>query len=427
MALPKEWILALVFLILASLGAAGIFLYSQPERIESEQDTIKVGVLHSLSGTLAISERPVVDATLMAIDEINEQGGVLGRKIEPIVVDGASDWPLFAEEAERLITREKVSVIFCCWTSASRKTVKPVFEKNDHLLFYPVQYEGLEQSPNIIYTGAAPNQQVLPAVEWVFENLGRKFFIVGSDYVFPRSANLIMIGKIEQLGGEVVGEEYRVLGDVNFKTIVEMIKQTQPDVILNTVNGDSNIAFFKELRKQGITSQDVPTISFSVAEEEIAHITAELVVGDYAAWNYFQSIDTIENKRFVENFKKRYGTNRVTDDPMEAAYFGVYLWAKAVEKARTDEAREVRKALLGLEFAAPEGTVRIDPENQHVWKQVRIGQIEKDGQFRIIWSSEELVRPEPYPKYKSKAEWSVFLEDLYVGWGGRWSNPEVPK
>ena len=388
-----------------------------------EDNPIKVGVLHSLSGTMAISETSVVDATLLAIDEINERGGLLGRKVVPVVVDGQSDWPTFAAEAERLIVEEEVSVIFGGWTSASRKTMKPVFEEYNHLLFYPVQYEGLEQSPNIVYTGAAPNQQVLPAIDWAFENLGTKFFLVGSDYVFPRSANEIMKERINELGGEILGEEYRILGDRNFVEIVDKIAKTKPDVILNTINGDSNLGFFNELRKKGIDPETIPTISFSIAEDEIRHLGAGTMNGDYAAWNYFQSIDLPENKVFVQNFKNKYGPHRVTDDPMEAGYIGVYLFAKAVEKVGSDDVNAVREAVKGITFAAPEGIVGVDPITQHLSKVVRIGQILEDGQFKIVYSTEEPIHPIPYPKYKSVQEWNEFLDELYNGWGQSWSNP----
>ena len=387
-----------------------------------EEHPIKVGVLHSLSGTMAISERPVADATLLAIEEINERGGVLGRKVEPILVDGKSDWQTFAHEAERLITEEKVSAVFGGWTSASRKTMKPVFEEYNHLLFYPVQYEGLEESPNIIYTGAAPNQQVIPAIDWAFKNLGTKFFLVGSDYVFPRSANAIMTERINELGGKVVGEEYKVLGSKDFSGVVKKIKEAKPDVILNTINGDSNIWFFYELRQAGITSKHIPTISFSIAESEIQQLNVADVSGDYAAWNYFQSIDFPENEIFVENFKTKYGQDRVTSDPMEAAYIGVYIFAKAAEKAKSDDVNKIREAVKGITFVAPEGIVGVDPETQHLSKTVRVGKILDNGQFEIVASSEAGIMPIPYPSYKSEEEWDTFLNNLYEGWDKNWAN-----
>lgn len=388
-----------------------------------EKNPIKIGIIHSISGTMAISEVPVVDSTILAIDEINEKGGILGRKIIPIVVDGRSNWDAFANEAERLIVKEKVDVVFGGWTSASRKTMKPIFEKYDHLLFYPVQYEGLEQSPNIVYTGAAPNQQVLPAVDWASKNIGTKFFLVGSDYVFPRSANEIIKAKINEIGGEVLGEEYKLLGDDKFDDVVKKIVETKPDVILNTINGDSNIGFFKELRRQGITPSVIPTISFSIAEDEIRHLGADTMAGDYASWNYFQSIDSKQNLEFVNNFKKKFGPHRVTDDPMEAGYLGVYLYAKAVERAGTTDLSEVKKSLRGLTFSAPEGVVGVDPDNQHLAKSVRMGQILHTGQFKIVFSTEEPVEPIPYPPYKSKEMWDKFLNNLYAEWHQNWSNP----
>ena len=393
--------------------------------ILDDKDPIKVGILHSLSGTMAISETPVVDAILLAIDEINNRGGILGKKVVPVIVDGKSDWPTFALEAEKLIVEEEVSVVFGGWTSASRKTMKPVFEKYDHLLFYPVQYEGLEQSPNIIYTGAAPNQQVLPAIDWAKKSLGDTFFLVGSDYVFPRSANEIMKEKINEIGGKVLGEEYVLLGDDNFIEVVNLIEQTHPDVILNTINGDSNLSFFKELRSRGITPDKIPTISFSIAEDEIRHLGSETMMGDYASWNYFQSLETDENNKFVDSFKKKFGIHRVTDDPMEAGYIGVYLYAKAVEAAGTDNIKRVKEELRGLTISAPEGVVGIDPINQHLSKSVRIGKILSTGQFEIVSSSEEPIAPIPYPDYKTHAQWDSFLNDLYNGWNQNWANPGV--
>jgi len=387
-----------------------------------EEHPIKVGVLHSLSGTMAISERPVADATLLAIEEINERGGILGRKVEPILVDGKSDWQTFAHEAERLITEEKVSAVFGGWTSASRKTMKPVFEEYNHLLFYPVQYEGLEESPNIIYTGAAPNQQAIPAIDWAFKNLGTKFFLVGSDYVFPRSANAIMTERIKELGGVVVGEEYKVLGSKDFSDTVKKIKEAKPDVILNTINGDSNIWFFRELRESGITPKHIPTISFSIAESEIQQFEASDMAGDYAAWNYFQSLDIPENEIFVENFKTRYGQDRVTSDPMEAAYIGIYIFAKAAEKSGSDDVNKIREAVKGITLVAPEGIVGVDPQTQHLAKTVRIGKILNNGQFEVVASSEAGIMPVPYPSYKSKQEWDTFLNNLYVGWDKNWAN-----
>lgn len=386
---------------------------------------IKVGVLHSLTGTMAISEKSVVDATLLAIDEINshggifsERGGIHGRRIKAVVADGASDWPTFAKEAERLIVQEKVSVVFGCWTSASRKTVKPIFEKYNHLLFYPVQYEGFEQSPNIIYTGAAPNQQIIPAVKWAFDNLGERFFLVASEYTFPRPVNMIIKEQIIALGGAIAGEEYIPLGSSEVEGIIKKIVKTRPDVILNAIVGDTNVSFFRELRAAGITPQKIPTMSFSIAENELGNIGIQKVVGDYAAWNYFQSINSPENIAFVSKFKMKYGQERVTSDPMEAAYFGVHLWAQAVEEVKTDDVRKVLAALGNQSLIAPEGIVYIDADTHHTWKTVRIGKIRSDGQFDIVWTSEKQVRPVPYPSYRSRSEWNKLLDKFYIGWEG---------
>ncbi len=361
-------------------------------------DTIKVGILHSLSGTMAISEVSVKDAEMMAIEEINASGGVLGKKIEPVIEDGASDWPKFAEKAKKLLQNDKVATVFGCWTSASRKAVLPVFEENKGLLWYPVQYEGMEASPNIFYSGAAPNQQIVPAVEWLLKNKGKKFFLLGSDYVFPRTANKIIKAQLAASGGELLAEEYTPLGHTDYSTIVNKIKSAKPDVVFNTLNGDSNVAFFKQLKDAGITSKDLTTCSVSVAEEEIRGIGAENMKGHLVSWNYYQTTDTPENKEFVKKYKAKYGEDRVTDDPIEAAYINVYLWAEAVKKAGSTDVEKVKEAAKGLEFKAPEGTVKIEGENQHLWKPVRIGEVQEDGLIKEIWSTDEAVRPDPYLK-----------------------------
>ena len=386
---------------------------------------IKVGVLHSLTGTMAISEKSVADATLLALEEINQSGGLLGRQVEPIVVDTNSSLVGFAEEAERLIQEEHVSVIFGGWTSASRKVVLEVVEHFNHLLFYPVQYEGLEQSPNIIYTGAAPNQQIIPAVKWAFDHLGESFFLVGSDYVFPRTANAIIRDQVKALGGQIVGEQYIPLGSRDIHSIVAEIVEAQPKVILNTINGDSNTAFFQILRMAGVTPEHIPTVSFSLAENELTALDPQSMIGDYAAWNYFQSIESTRNHDFVTHFQGRFGNHRVTDDPMEAAYFGVHLWAQAVRDAKTADMSAVRHSILDQSFAAPGGIVYIDSETRHTWKTVRVGRIRADGQFDIIWTSDHPIRPVPFPPYRSRAEWTDFLADLYYMWGNQWAASAV--
>jgi len=371
-------------------------------------DVIKVGILHSLSGTMAISEVSVRDAELMAIDEINAAGGVLGKQIVPIVEDGASDWPTFAEKARKLLTDDKVATVFGGWTSASRKAMLPVFEELNGLLWYPVQYEGMEKSPNIFYTGATTNQQIVPAVDWLLENKGKKFYLLGSDYVFPRTANMIIKAQLKAKGGELVGEEYTPLGATDYSTIISKIQAAKPDVVFNTLNGDSNVAFFKQLKDAGITSDKLTTMSVSVAEEEVRGIGADVLAGHLTAWNYFQSIDSPENKKFVDAYKAKYGADRVTDDPIEAGYTAVYLWKEAVEKAGSTDVDKVKEAAKGLEFDAPEGKVKIDGDNQHLYKVARIGEAQPDGQFKELWNSGDAVKPDPYLE---TYDWAAGLSD----------------
>jgi urea transport system substrate-binding protein len=365
---------------------------------------VKVGILHSRSGTMAISENTVAEAELMAIDEINAKGGITvgGKKLKivPVEEDGASDWPTFAEKAKKLIDQDQVSVVFGGWTSASRKAMLPVFEAKDHFLFYPIQYEGQECSKNIFYSGAAPNQQAEPAVDWLLKNKGKDFFLVGSDYVYPRTANTIMKEQLKASGGKVVGEDYLPLGNTEVAPIIAKIKQALPKggVIVNTLNGDSNVAFFKQMKAAGITPANGYSImSFSIAEEEIAAIGPEYLEGTYAAWNYFQSLDTPASKEFTKNFKAKYGEKRVTNDPAEAAYMMVYLWAAAAEKAGSVDDNEVRKALIGVSFDAPEGKVTVMP-NHHVEKLVLIGEVQKDGMFKIL-ENKGFVKPVAWNQY----------------------------
>ncbi|HET9215404.1 MAG TPA: urea ABC transporter substrate-binding protein [Terriglobia bacterium] len=392
----------------------------------NEAEPVKIGILHSLTGTMAISETSLRDAVLMAVDEINAKGGVLGRKIEPVVVDPASNWDLFAEKARQLISQDKVAVVFGCWTSVSRKSVLPVFESLKGLLFYPVQYEGEEQSPNIFYTGATPNQQLIPAAEFMMSKEGgakRKFYLLGTDYVFPRTANKILKAYLLSVGvpEKDIIEEYTPFGHADYQTIVGKIKEfgkAGDAAVLSTINGDSNVPFYKEFANQGMTADKVPIMAFSVAEDELRSMETEHLVGHLAAWNYYQSIDTPENKAFVDAFKAYAeakglpgGKNRVTDDPIEAAYFGVYVWKAAVEKANSFEVDAVVPSVLGLEFDAPGGKKKMHATNHHTFKPVYIGKIRADGQFDVISKSPGLVEPEAFshylkeePKVSEKAE-----------------------
>lgn len=375
------------------------------------QETVKLGVLHSLSGTMAISEVSLRDVVLMAVDEINASGGVLGKKIEPVVVDPASDWDLFAEKAKELLLQEKVDVTFGCWTSVSRKSVLPVFEENKGLLFYPVQYEGEECSRNIIYTGATPNQQLIPAAEYLMSKEGggyKKFYLLGTDYVFPRTANKILRAFLLDSGvpPENIMEEYTPFHHQDYQTIVQKIKRFAADgdaAVLSTINGDSNVPFYKEFANQGLTSAMCPIMAFSVAEDELRSMDTEFLVGHLAAWNYFQSISTKENRAFVKKFKDYCakmglpgGAKRVTDDPIVWSYVGVYLWKNAVEKAGSFDVAKVRPALYGLKFDGPGGMVMMDEKNHHLHKPVLIGEIRKDGQFKIVFETDGLVAPDPW-------------------------------
>lgn len=361
---------------------------------------IKIGVLHSLSGTMSISEVAVKDATLLAVEEINKAGGVLGKQLEAVVDDGASDWPTFNEKARKLLQKDKVAVVFGGWTSASRKAMLPSFEELNGLLFYPVQYEGLEQSPNIYYTGAEPTEQIVPAVDYLLKEGKKKIYLLGSDYVFPRTANKIIKAQLAASGGELAGEEYLPLGATEVSTILSKIGTAKPDAVFNTLNGDSNVAFFKQLKDAGFTAAKLPVLSVSIAEEEVRGIGADNIAGHLVSWNYYQTTDTPENKKFVAAYKAKYGDKRVTDDPIEAGYFGVYLWKMAAEKAGSVDVAKVKAAIAAGagELAAPEGMVKLDPENHHTWKTVRIGKVQPDGLIAEVWSTGKPIHPDPYLK-----------------------------
>jgi urea transport system substrate-binding protein len=361
-------------------------------------NTFKVGVLHSLSGTMAISEVTVKNSELMAIDEINAAGGVLGKKLEPVVEDGASDWPTFAEKAQKLIKKDKVATVFGGWTSASRKAMLPVFERNKALLWYPVQYEGLESSPYIYYTGATTNQQIIPGLDYLKEKGKKKIFLVGSDYVFPRTANKEIKAYAKANGMTILGEEYTPLGTTEYSTLVNKVVQAKPDAVFNTLNGDSNVAFFKQLKSVGATADTLPVMSVSIAEEEVKGIGVDNIAGQLVAWNYYQTTQGKTNDAFVKAFKAKYGADKVTSDPMEAGYNAVHLWAAAVKKAGTTEVEAVKKAAAGIALDLPEGLVTIDGDNHHMYKTARIGVIQKDGTIKEVWNSGKPIQPDPYLK-----------------------------
>jgi len=376
-------------------------------------DTVKVGVLHSLSGTMAISETSLRDVLLFAFDEINAKGGVLGKKIEPVVVDGASNWPLFAEKAKQLLEQDKVAVVFGCWTSVSRKSVLPVFEQNNGLLFYPVQYEGEELSKNIFYTAEAVNQQATPGVDYLLEELGKKkFYLLGSDYVYPRTTNLVLKEYLASKGipASAIKEVYTPFGHTDYQQIVSEIKQFAASgdaCVVSTLNGDTNVPFFRELANAGIDSADCPVISFSVSEDEFRGLPTKDLVGHLGAWSYFMSLDTPANTAFKDKFfawlerssvpgiEKK---GRVTNSPMVLSYGGVYLWKAAVEKAGSFDVDAVRTALVGTSFDGPGGTLTVQ-ENHHVTKNVYVGETLPNGQFKILKSYEQ-VYGEPFLKGK---------------------------
>ncbi|MHB1656736.1 MAG: urea ABC transporter substrate-binding protein [Burkholderiales bacterium] len=359
-------------------------------------DTVKVGILHSLTGTLAINEAAVVEAEKLAIEEINAAGGVLGKQVIPIVEDGASDWPTFTEKAKKLLERDKVAAVFGCYTSASRKAVLPVFERNNGLLYYPTYYEGMEESKNIFYTGQEATQQTIPAVEWLVKNKGKTFYLIGSDYVWPRTTNKIAKKVLASLGAKTVGEDYIPLGNTEFSTTINKIKAQKPDVILATVVGGSNVAFFKQLRSAGFTGNNQTLMTLAVTEDEMSGIGPENVVGFYSSMGYFQSLKNPANEKFVKAFKAKYGQNRVIGDTMECGYISPFLWKEGVEKAKTFAVQNVVSASYGLGMVAPEGDVKIDP-NHHLWKHARIGRARADGQFDIVYET-PLIKPNPFPK-----------------------------
>ncbi|WP_299265686.1 urea ABC transporter substrate-binding protein [uncultured Psychrosphaera sp.] len=391
------------------LIASSIVASSLITNIASAADTIKVGVLHSLSGTMAISETTLKDTVLMMIEEQNAKGGLLGKKLEPVVVDPASNWPLFAEKTRELLAKEKVDVIFGCWTSVSRKSALPVLEELNGLLFYPVQYEGEESSKNVFYTGAAPNQQAIPAVDYLMNDIGAtRWVLAGTDYVYPRTTNKVLKAYLKAKGvkDEDIMINYTPFGHSDWQGIVAEIKKFgsagKKTAVVSTVNGDANIPFYKELGNQGISAEDIPVIAFSVGEEELSGFDTKPLVGHLAAWNYFQSVETEENEEFIANWKKFIGDDkRVTNDPMEATYIGFKMWAKAVEKVGTTDVNAVEQALIGVAVPNLTGGIAVMNANHHLSKPVLIGEIQEDGQFEVVWETADTVIGDA---------WSDFLE-----------------
>ena len=379
----------------------------------AQEDTIKVGVLHSLSGTMAISETTLKDAMLMLVEEQNKKGGLLGKKLEAVVVDPASDWPLFAEKARELIEVNGVDVVFGCWTSVSRKSVLPVFEELNSVLFYPVQYEGEESQRNVFYTGAAPNQQAIPAVDYLMNEEGvERWVLAGTDYVYPQTTNKILEAYLKDKGvaAEDIMINYTPFGHSDWQTIVSDIKNFgstgKKTAVVSTINGDANVPFYRELGNQGIAAEDIPVVAFSVGEEELAGLDTTPLVGHLAAWNYFMSVDTPENAAFIETWKGFIGDDkRVTNDPMEAHYIGFNMWVKAVEKAGSTDPDAVIDAIVGVEVPNLTGGTSTMLANHHITKPVLIGEIQDDGQFDVVWETEGLVPGDA---------WSDFLPESKV-------------
>lgn len=397
---------------LAASLALGLGLNSQV----LAADTIKVGVLHSLSGTMAISETVLKDTVLMAIDDINAKGGVMGKKLEPVVVDPASNWPLFAEKAKQLITQDKVAVVFGCWTSVSRKSVLPVFEQNNGLLFYPVQYEGEELSKNVFYTGAAPNQQAIPAVEYLMSKEGggaKRFVLLGTDYVYPRTTNKILRAFLKSKGvkDSDIMETYTPFGHSDYQTIVADVKKFSTGgktAVISTINGDSNVPFYKELGNAGLKAKDVPVVAFSVGEEELRGVDTKPLVGHLAAWNYFMSVKNPTNTAFIKQWSDYAKAKNIaghkdkplTNDPMEATWVGIHMWKQAVEKAKSTDTDKVIAAMAGQTFTAPDGfSVKMDEKNHHLHKPVMVGEIKADGQFSVVWKTKGPIKAQPWSPY----------------------------
>lgn len=428
----KVWAGALAFLLL--LGGWAVwkglpFREANNAVVPPDKEPIKVGVLFSLRGSMASGGAAAHDAVLLALDELNQQGGLLGRKIVAVDGDGESDYRKFAKLAKKFITEDGVSALFGTRASTNRKAVLPIVEEYKNLLFYPMQFEGLEDSPNIIYLGAAPNQQILPALDYMIGIGGkRRIFLIGSDYIYPHAANEIIRDhlRLRHPDVQIVGEAYIPFGGTEVHEAVRILKAKNPDLIVNTINGDSNSAFFRGLQQAGLHAEQTPVLSFSMGENDLLSL-GEAGVGHYAAWSYFQSIDRPENREFIRKFRERFGARRVLSDPMETIYFGVYLWAQAVQAAGTVEPSAVIQAIKGRSFEAPEGRVRIDRDTQYTWRVLRLGQVKEDGQFEIRSNNETPQRPTPFPASRLRGEWERFLKNLYGSWGERWQAPTIPK
>jgi urea transport system substrate-binding protein len=410
----RRWILGSI--IVGTLIVLALFI--GPQLLLRVEVPIKVGILHSKSGPLAISERSMIDAELMAIDEINSGGGLLGRRVEAVEADGRSDPRVFAQEAHRLIESEKVSVIFGCWSTMCRRSVEAVVESSNHLLVFPSNYEGMEISSSVVCTGPIPNQQIIPAVNWCFRTLkARRFFLAGSQDIQSYASNRLIRDQLKAMGAQATGEKYVALDGAGMPDLISAIKQSSPDVVLSTIIGDGNRPFYQQLAQAGLMPARLPVLSFTIGEEEVSELPIKDLVGDYAAWSYFQSVDNPVNREFVQRFKSRYGADRSTSDSVVAAHDAVKLWAQAVDEVRTDNTAEVRKAISRESLFAPEGVVSVDFETLHTWRPFYLGKVQANGQFEIVWRLEKPVRPEPFPVLRSRSEWEAYIDQLYASWG----------
>jgi urea transport system substrate-binding protein len=389
------------------IGAVGTLILGLAVQAAQAADTIKVGVLHSLSGTMAISESTLKDTVLMMIKEQNDKGGLLGKKLEPVVVDPASNWPLFAEKARELLEKDKVAVVFGCWTSVSRKSVLPVFEQDNGLLFYPVQWEGEESSKNVFYTGAAPNQQAIPAVDYLMNEIGvKRWALLGTDYVYPRTTNKILAAYLKAHGvkDSDIMVNYTPFGYSDWQSIVSDVKKFgsagKKTAVVSTINGDANVPFYKELANQGVSAEDIPVVAFSVGEEELSGIDTKPLVGHLAAWNYFESVNTPENRDFIKMWHNYIGNpKRVTNDPMEATYIGFKMWVDAVKKAGSTDTDKVAKAMIGIKVPNLTGGMAVMNKNHFLSKPVLIGEVQDDGQFDVVWQTDGVVPGDAWSDY----------------------------
>ncbi|MBV5273766.1 MAG: urea ABC transporter substrate-binding protein [Lamprocystis purpurea] len=400
---PVRLALLLVTLVILTIGLLSL----RPTAVEP----IRIGAVHALSGVMAESERGLVDAVQLAVDEINRDGGLLERHVELMVADSRSDWTVAANQVERLILKDGVSALFGCWTSACRQAVRPVVEKHHHLLFYPLQYEGLEQSPNIVYMGSAPNQQIIPGARWALDHFGRRIYLVGSDYVFPRTANQLIRDLVIAADGEIIAERYVPLDATAFADIAADIRRQAPDAVLNTLNGTANRHFFAALAAAGADA--LPVVSFSMAEPELQSMrTAHVHAAHYAVWGYFQSLPHAANQRFVADFRQRFGPERVISDPVVTSYDAVRLWAAAVRAAGTPDPAQINRSIGRMGVDGPSGIVAVDAATRHLWRRVYVGRARADGQFEVTEISEAPVRPVPFPPYRGRDEWLELVRTL---------------